>query len=500
MGRKLGGVFCTLILFWVYIISPCAQEQDKPIELSLQDCISLALESNLDIITQRLGPKIQDELILTAKSRFDPSITFGPNISRTEEPSSNPGQTGSSERSSNNQGITLGISDPIATGGRYGISLNSSRADSKPSSQSINPAYRSGLAFSFTQPLLEGFGISTNRSFIIIARNNRDISILRLKSQLIKTISDVERSYWELLFSIENLKAQELALQQARDLLKINEKLKELGKASKSDILQAQAAVASREADVILAKDDIKDAEERLKLVTNMIQDESKWDIPIIPKDDPTIENVSLTLQDSIKTALEKRPEYTQSQTDIDSSHISIKTTKNKGFPSLDLESSFSLNGLGSDTGEPFSQLGKADYKSWYVGMVMRMPLGERASKAELKRIQLEKEQKLLTLKNLEQQIIGDVRGAIRQIETDGKRIEATDAAENFAKQALLAEEEKYKLGLSTSYQLLQLQASLALATRNHLRAVIDYKKSIVSLYQVLGITLDKLNIEFGEQ
>jgi outer membrane protein TolC len=100
----------------------------------------------------------------------------------------------------------------------------------------------------------------------------------------------------------------------------------------------------------------------------------------------------------------------------------------------------------------------------------------------------------------LEQQIITEVRGAVRQLETDGKRIEATKAAEELAERVLSTEETKHKLGLSTSYELLQFQANLATAAKNRLRAVIDYRKSIVGLYQALGITLEKLNIELEQE
>lgn len=500
MKNELRCIFCILIIFLLCsIASSYSQEVNQSIKLSLEDCVSLALKSNLDISIQRINPQIQDAILATAKSRFDPSITFGPSISRTEEPPSAPGLTKEDARTSDTESISLGISDPIITGGHYGISFNSNRSGSNLSSQTFNPAYRSGLGLTFTQPLLEGFGLELNRSAIVIARNNQDISLLSLKARLIRTLSDVQRAYWDLVFAIENLKVQEFAIEQANNLLKLNLKLMELGKASKSDILQAQVAVASREADVIAAKDAIQDAEERLKLITNIIQDESQWNISITPTDQPVIENIDIDLGEGIAAALEKRTEYVQSLLDIKNSDIKIKQSKNKTLPILDLEGTFDLNGLGGDFGEPLSQVGKFDYKRWYLGLALRIPLGEKSSKAELKINQLEKEQKLLALKNLEQQIIGEVRGAIRQTETDAKRIEATDAAQKLAKEALLTEEEKYKVGLSSSYQLLQFQAGLAAATVNYLRTVIDYRKSVISLDQALGVTLEKLNIEIGE-
>jgi len=467
--------------------------------LSLQECVSLALESNLDVRIQRINPQIQGTLLTKAKGSFDPSASFGPTMNRSKEPSSTPFLTGADVRTSESRGVNLGIDDPIITGGSYGLSFNSNRSESNSELQTLNPAYRSGLAFNVTQPLLDGFGIGVNRSSITIARNNQDISILRLKAQLIGTLSEVQDAYWGLVFELENLKVQELALKQAEDLLAINQQFKEVGKATLSDIFQAQAAVASREADVIAARDSVKDAEDDLKRITNMIQDEALWDAAIMPVDAPTTEEVEADLEESIAAALKNRPEYAQAELDLQNSDIYIKVAKNRRLPTLDLEGSYTLNGLGSDLDEPLSQVGGADYRSWFVGLALRMPLGERGARAELRKSQFEKEQKLLALKDLEQQIVTDVRGAVRQLETDRKRIEATKMAENLAKQVLKTEEEKYNLGLSTSYELLQFQASLATATKNRLRAVIDYRKSMVYLNQALGITLENLDIEMEE-
>ena len=137
--------------------------------------------------------------------------------------------------------------------------------------------------------------------------------------------------------------------------------------------------------------------------------------------------------------------------------------------------------------------------KSWAAGIAFRMPLGGKTDKGNLKRSQLEREQALLSLKDQEQLIISEVRSSVRQLDTSKKRILATTKAEEFAKQVLTTEEKKYALGLSASYDLLQFQANLATATRNRIRAVIDYRKSIVNLYKSQGVMLEKLNINLGE-
>ncbi len=496
MGKKLRYAYCFLILLLLSAaFASYGEDSNGQIELSLQECISLALKSNLDIRVQRINPEIQSALLTIAKGRFAPSATLGPTVSRVEEPSSTE-LSGADVRVSESSGLSLGVSDPVITGGSYGLSFNSNRSESNSSFQLLNPAYRSGLTLRVNQPLLEGFGPGVNRASIAIARNNQDISLLRLKSQLIWTLSEVQRAYWELVFALENLKVQQLALKQAQDLLTINQRFKEVGKASISDILQAQAAAASREADVIAATDAVRDAEDRLKRITNLVQDEARWNASILPVDTPSLENMETNLEENIAVALENRPEYNQAKLDLQNSDIAIKVARNGRLPILDLDGSFTLNGLGGDANDAFSQISGVDNKSWQVGLALRMPIGGRTTKAELRKSRLEKEQDLLSLKDLEQQIITEVRGAVRQLETDGKRIEATKAAEELAQQVITTEERKHSLQLSTSYELLQFQAYLATATKNRVRAVIDYRKSIVSLYQALGITLEKLNIE----
>lgn len=485
------------ICLFFFISFFCYGETQDQVSLSLQECISLTLKSNINLQSQSISPKIQDASIMIAKGGLDPSFILSPSISKADEPSLT--MSGIEARSSSSQNFSVGITDPIFTGTRYSVSLSSNRSESNSNPQTLNPNYRSGIAFTVIQPLLEGFGTTINRASIIIAENNKTSSILRFKSQLIKTLSDSQSAYWELIYAIANLNAQQLALKQAQELLNINQKRRELGKASLSDILQAQAAVASREADVIAAEDYVRSSEDALKRITNIVQDESKWNKKIIPVDLPSYEEINVELDESIKEALSKRSEYLQAKLEIQNSDINIKVTSNQKLPILDLEGSFRLNGLGGNTGEPFSQIGKSEYPSWSTSLALRMPIGGKTGKGSLTKSRLEKEQKLLALKDLEQQIITEVRGTVRRLDTDKKRIEATMKAEEFAKQVLETETKKYELGLSTSYDLLQFQANLATATKNRLRAVIDYRKSVISYYQSVGITLEKLGIEIKD-
>jgi outer membrane protein TolC len=223
MRKRSVCIFLLVSLSIITAFSINAEEQIRQIELSLQDCISLALKSNLSIRIQRINPQIQDSLLLMTRGKYDPSLNFGINTSHSEDGSQILSSSQTDNQKSNAQSYSFGITDPVITGGEYEISLNSSRSKSD---SNINPAYRSGTVFSINQPLMEGFGINLNRAPILIAKNNKDISLLLLKSQLMGNLSDVQNMYWELIFAIENLKVQELSLKQAQDLLNSKKTIK----------------------------------------------------------------------------------------------------------------------------------------------------------------------------------------------------------------------------------------------------------------------------------
>ena len=153
MCKRSVYIFLLVSLSIIYMaFSINAEEQPQQIRLSLQDCISLALKSNLSIRIQRINPQIQDSLLLMTRGRYDPSLNFGIDTSHSEG-ASQAFSSQSDNQKSNAQSYNFGITDPVITGGEYGVSLNSSRSKSDP----LNPVYRSGTVFSINQPLMEGF-------------------------------------------------------------------------------------------------------------------------------------------------------------------------------------------------------------------------------------------------------------------------------------------------------------------------------------------------------
>ena len=82
-------------------------------------------------------------------------------------------------------------------------------------------------------------------------------------------------------------------------------------------------------------------------------------------------------------------------------------------------------------------------------------------------------------------QITGEVRSAARAVETNYKRVESTRAARVLQERRLDAETKKFAAGMSTNFLVTQSQRDLAIAEVAELRAIADYRKSLVNFERV---------------
>ncbi len=483
------------------------------LSLSLREAIELTLENNLDIRVERFNPRISEAMIIVEKGAFDPTIALDLSINKDKRPVANAyADPDVSEGEGINWGI--GIRQDLITGGNYQLRFTNERRKSNSSYSGLNPQYTSDLTLTLTQPLLKDFGIGLNKRKIIIASNNKDISLNQFKAVVITKISEVQNMYWDIVFNIEDLKVKRQSLALAQDLEKRVRTQVKVGTMAPIEILQAQAEVASREEGVIIAENMVKDSEDRLKRAMNIEGDSPYWGLPIYPTDRPLFEVVEIDNNEALKTSFEKRPDFVQAKIDLSNKKIEVKYKKNQIFPNIDLIGSFGLNGLSGDAREvsfggttippsrfgggyedTLDRLGSGSYYSWEAGVKVNIPLGNRSAKSNLTAARIEEKKVLISLKNLEQKIALEIREAVRGIETNIKRVNATKLARRLAEQKLDAEEKRFEVGLSTSFNILEFQKDLAEEQSKEIKAIIDYNKSLVKLERVKGTTLEKNEI-----
>ncbi len=515
MMKRIPGAIMFLIL--VLAVGSFAQQNKK--SLSLEDCIAGAIKNNLGIGVEILNPEIADASVSRANEKFMPSFSFSYSNRETSTPSYSWIDAADQVRSAYRD-YAASLNQLIPTGGELSISLDSYKNDTNRRFQTINPRYGSTLTFEFTQPILKNFGFRINRREIIIARNNREISENQFQQTLLDTVYMVEEAYWNLVYSIENLRVKRQSLQLARDLLEENQRKIEVGIMPPIEIYTSQSEVATREADILQAEALVKNNEDRLKTIINLSLTEDGRKIEIFPSDRPVFEKREIELDEALAAALENRPDLKATKIDLETKELNVNYQKNQLLPELNFRASYWSPGISGNQilyldNDPLTRVVvgtlpgaatdaledafKFKYNNWSVGLTLNIPLNTIFSRADYAQAKLSLQQALLKLKDQEQRIFLEITTAVRAVQTNYQRAQAYTAARELAQKKLEAEEEKFKVGKSTNFFLLQYQRDAADAQSAELKAMVDYNISLAYLDRILGTTFKTKNIVFSQ-
>jgi len=309
-------------------------------------------------------------------------------------------------------------------------------------------------------------------------------------------IATVEQTYWEVVFANENLKVAQAALKAAEELLASNRAKAKVGVMSVVDVLQAEAAVASRVEQVLVADKAIRDQEDQFRRLLNPSEEELRQDLRLVPTDELIKTMELISLQEALDIAIERRPEILQASKNVETSELNSKFAKNQLLPSLGFQGTTGLAGLGKDLGDMAQRNFGGDFYNWGAGLVLSFPIGNRSAVSQYNKRQLEARNAEATLQSVRKQVIVGIREAVRRVQTDFKRIETTRSARIMAEKQLQAERERLNVGLSTTRFVLDFQRDLATAQGNELRAMADYNKSLSNLARQKATTLERYRIE----
>ena len=482
---------------------------------SLDDCIRMAVQNNLDIAVEGYNPKIVEQDITKEKAAFDPFFNTTGSYWDYRVPTNRKiflttgvtptGQAIVEERDFPDKhqswDVNFGWRQNLVTGTSYEASFNNDRWKSlldrtiNSLYYQFNPAYTSLASLSVSQALLRNFGIDVNKSRIYIAQNNTNISLQQFRSRVFGVIWQVQTAYWDLAAAIANLEINRRSLKLAQDLLEINKAKVKAGTLAPLDIVSAEAEVASRVTGVITAENQIKNVEDLLRRAMNLPGDAQMWQRPIRPADRPTFEAQPLSVEESMAKALGLRPDYAQAKLDLQNKDVFKRYAKNQLLPSLSLQGSAGLNSIGESYHDNLDSLGTGDWYNYGVGLVLEVPIGNRSARAQYTQASLDQEKSKASLVNLEQQILIEIRVIIRNIETNLKTIDSTRQARILQEKKLEVEQKKLSVGMSTNFEVLRVQRDLISAETDELQALLNYKRSLINLERAEGSIMEKHSV-----
>ncbi|MFL6196901.1 MAG: TolC family protein [Thermoanaerobaculia bacterium] len=474
--------------------APALDVKDNAVQLSLDDAVRIALQQNLGLVAERYT-RTQRRLGITQSLGIYDLVANATATATDARSSPVTNQVQGSQR--NSQTVAFSFTQRTPTGGDLTVGMDAGRAESNSQfSQAL--AYSPGLTFSYDQPLLRDFGRAFNERNIIIARTNSEISGQEFERQVTLTTQDVVNAYWALVNAREQLGVAQQSLQLARDLHDRNRIQVEVGTMAPLELTQSEAAIATRQEDIIRSTSNVGDAEDNLRRLLNLPAG-PLWETPIVPTTKPETERLAINVDQAIQTAYAERPELRQQALQLEQARRDSEYFRNQLKPTLDLHIDYGLSGGDESFSEALSQLYGFDFRTWTAQVRFAYPIQNRAARAQSAIANLDVD-RFQTLFDQQRVLIStEVRRAARAVETAAQQIEAARISREFQEKNVEAEKKRYENGMSSSFQITQIQDDLTQARSREVAATVNYRTALAEFYRATGRLLDEHGVAIDD-
>ncbi len=466
----------------------------------------------------------------TIPQSLEPTLTGQIQLERQKQQQTSTLITGTNTLDQNPDSYNFGFTDGFISGTKLDVTFDNSRTTSNSQRALYSPTLQSSIKVQITQHLLQGFGPSVNGRFIVEAINDRRITDAAFRQQVLYTVNQIENIYWALVSAYEDVQAKERALEQSKQLAADNRKQLEIGTLAPLDVVNSDSQVATDQQALISSQTNLEYQQLVMKqAIARNLNDQALSQAPVIPTD-----RISLTetqeeqtpVEDLVQKAYTNRPEIEQDLIALKNNEITLKGVKNGLLPTVDLYAFYSGSAIGgaqnpslncssSFTGGfvpcPAGSVAPIGYGSVLqntfnntypdkaVGLNISIPLRNRVAQADQARALLEYRQSEMRLQQVYTQIRMQVINQQFALTNDRAQVKASQAAREYAYQSLDAERKKYRLGASTTANVLQQQRNLATAENNVIAAMATYAKDRAAMYQILANTFEHYGISLGD-
>ena len=496
---------------------PALAAEGEVLELSLDQAAEIALQRNLGLLLQRYDFASSLQREIQEAAIYDLNLTADTSTGESSEPATST-LDGASIVNSETSDFNFGLRQLTPFGGTAALRWNNSRNASNNVFRNPSPSFFSGVNLSFTQPLLRNFGKRVTERGILLARKNTSTSQEAFELQVIDTLRQVDNAYWELVRARKQLEVSQQSLDLAKELHERNRIRVEVGTLAPFELVQSEAGIAQREGDIIRNRAAVGDAEDSLRRLLNLDQG-AAWDLEIQPVTEPMVDEMDIDLQNALEMALQERSEVRQQQLELERLEIDADFFDNQRRPSLDLVVGYGSSAVDGrffatnpETGNPdrgvvirdgdisdaFSSVFDREADGWSVQLNFAMPLQNRAARAQSNLADLALRQGQVTMSDLELQISTEVRSSVRQVEAAAREVDAARASRRAQEKSLEAERKRFENGMSTSFQVLQIQEDLAEAQSTEVRAVTNFRSRLVDYYLSIGTLLEERGIRIS--
>ncbi len=479
--------------FALLVVLPAfAQEAPVPAPLTLEECIARALNHNFDLQLQQFDTRNAREAIVISDAAYDPTLFSTASLAGIKN------HTGSTSSTTQEQSARLGVSQLLISGAKVEASTALTRSKERPYTAPplFNPVYNSDVSLSITQPLLQGFGVTINRAAIERARLGVARANYDFKAVVLAVVRNVESAYYNLAFAREQLAVRKFSLEVARTLLDENKARLNTGVATQLDVLQSEVGVANARRDLLLAQQSVTDEEDALLNLIGRFAFNTRPGVVSLPETPAP----DVSFDRSYALALSNAPDYAASKVVAEQLKLDLAVAKNNRLPSLDLGAAIGHNGDDRESaGSAFNSATAGQFYNWQVDLTLSIPWGLRAERARYRQARTNLERQELSIQQLDQSLLLQVRAAVRAVETNRETVTVSALATELSRKQFETEKARYEAGLSTYRFVEDSRKDLDTARVNELLAKVNLRIALAELARLEGTSLERYKIKLEE-
>lgn len=482
--------------------------EQQSVTLALDDAIQTAVRNNLTAQVASLQPAISAEDVIMAEAVFDAVLFTDLAFQKVDEPAVVPVLNGiplgSPVTQSKSYLFDTGLRKQFTSGATAELSTGLQRdKDQTPGfTFDPNPAYTSDVSLTVSQPLLRGFGFDVNTATVRLSSNAQRRSVDALQGTLLDVVLETELAYWDLVLAWQTLAIRQWLTDVGVEVRNTLGRRREFD-ARLAEYAEAVAKVEERRSQIIVAQREVRAASDRLKELMNDPAISVASEAVLLPADVAAQSPLTYNLADAVRTGLGNRPEIRSALTQIDDAGIRQLLADNARLPALNLTGQITYTGLDDSGGGAYSNLGD-DFIDYAVGLAFEYPLGNRAADAAFRQSRLLRSSSVISYRQAVQQVILDVKSALRNVLTTYQLLEATRSSRIAAAESLrtLLVTEQNLAALTPEFLQLKFdrQESLALTQFQESQAIANYCKSMAQLYNAMGIGLQTKGIAMEQE
>ncbi len=498
----LPSMFTATCLLLLCPLAPGAVQEGTPSEgldldapeiwnLSLQEARALALRGNLDLREAEESVQQAHQGYMGSFGAFEWRFKASGTYQDATREVTSSFLSGGNLIEAQDHTLNFSFNRPMTTGAVFDMSFSTNLQETNATTADSDRQTSDEIAVSFTQPLLRGRGndVATATQQEEQIRFQEEIERWRGQSQT--TLVNVDLAYWDLRGAVEALEVQRSSLELGETLLERRRGELDAGVGTELAVLESETEVATRMEALLSAENLQRQREDALKTLLLGAKDLDMWAKSLNPTDGyPEREAAQEPphWRHALVVAMEKRTELRQAEWSVRLAEVAKKRSLSERLTGLDLILRASANSVDANFNRAFNDVSSWEAPTFSAQLSYDMPIGNSTARAADRRAESALRGAWVTFEKAERDVIADVRAAVRDVTFRTEALVAAEKSLGLAQRQLEQEEARNREGLSTNYQVLEVQQRYVEALSNQRQGKVEWAKARVNLQRAQGL------------